>query len=342
MLFSSHLPLPVLIELCRVLRHNLSAGLTIRDVFRQQAERGPMALRPVADRIHGAIEKGEQLQAALDQERDHFPPLFLSLAVVGEETGHLPEIFGELEKYFTLQLRLKRQFRSQAMMPVIQLGLAFLVIALLIFILGWIAQVNRSQAPGILGQTGGSGAVLFLILSFGSILSLWLGYQIATRVFQQKPVFDRLILRVPGLGPVLEALVLGRFAMALQLTLEAGLPIARALRLSLQATGNTFFTSRMNIVTDAVKAGARLTTALTRSGLFREEFINMVAIAEEGGRVTEMMSHQAAYYFEEVSRRLPVLVRLASFSVWCAYAIFMIVAIFRIASMYLNALGGGR
>ena len=31
MLFSRQLPLPALIELCRALRHNLGAGLTLRD-----------------------------------------------------------------------------------------------------------------------------------------------------------------------------------------------------------------------------------------------------------------------------------------------------------------------
>src|SRR5207248_5336453 len=84
MIFSLRLPASSLIELCRALRHNLSAGLTLRDVFRQQARQGPLAVRPVAERMRQVIERGDDLETALNQESKSFPPLFLALASVGE------------------------------------------------------------------------------------------------------------------------------------------------------------------------------------------------------------------------------------------------------------------
>src|SRR5438105_13693964 len=99
MLFSRQLPLPALIELCRVLRHNLGAGLTLRDIWRQQVRRGPRPVRPIADRVQEQIESGYSLASALDRERAYFPPIFLAMAEVGEETGNLPEVFAELEKF---------------------------------------------------------------------------------------------------------------------------------------------------------------------------------------------------------------------------------------------------
>ena len=110
MLFSSQLPLASLIEFCRVLRHNLGAGLSLVHVFRQQATKGPPPIRPVAERILHELEQGESLETALEQERAFFPPMFISLAIVGERTGSLPEVFTELEKFFLLQQRLRRQF----------------------------------------------------------------------------------------------------------------------------------------------------------------------------------------------------------------------------------------
>src|SRR6266446_1970917 len=101
MLFSRQLPLPRIIELCRVLRHNLAAGLTLKTVFQQQSKRGSFQIRPIADRVALRLEQGESLVAALEQERDLFPTLFLSLTRLGEETGHLPEIYTELEKYYS-------------------------------------------------------------------------------------------------------------------------------------------------------------------------------------------------------------------------------------------------
>ncbi len=339
MLFSSKITLPNLIELSRVLRHNLSAGLTLRHVFRQQAERGPPAVRPVAARISAALEQGESLEAAMGPERRHFPPLFLSMAAVGEESGQLPEVFAEMEKYYSLQLKLRRQLISQSMLPVIQIFFAFGVIALLIFVLGIIGQSSGSKPPGIFGQTGGAGALLFLALSFGSIGALVIAYRVVTRTFQQKPAFDALLLRIPVLGPCAEALALGRFALGLQLTLETGMPIQKAMRLSLQATGNAAFAAHVGAVNQALKAGEDLTVAMARCRLFPEAFINMVAVGEEGGRVPEIMRHQADYYYEESGRRLTTLTKLGSFGIWLIYAIFMVIAIFRIASIYLSALG---
>jgi type II secretory pathway component PulF len=65
----------------------------------------------------------------------------------------------------------------------------------------------------------------------------------------------------------------------------------------------------------------------------------MVAIAEDGGRVPEMMRHQAEHYQEETSRRLTALTRAASGALWLAYAGFTIYAIFSVAQIYLSGLG---
>jgi type II secretory pathway component PulF len=340
MIFSTRIPLSNLIELCRVLRHNLAAGLTLRDVFRQQAERGPAAVRPIAGRIRTLLENGDSLESALDREKAAFPPLFLSMAAVGEETGQLSEIFGELEKYYVLQQKLRRQVRSQSMLPLIQLALAFLVIALLIFVLGMIGQARNTKPPSVFGLRGGGGALAFLGLSFGSIMLLVASYLVATRRLRQKPLIDAFLLRVPVVGPCVEALVMARFALALQLTLETGMPIAHALRLSLHATGNAAFAAKNDIVRQAIKSGEDLTSTLDKCHIFPEAFVNMIAIAEEGGRIPEMMRHQADYYNDEASRRLTALTRVATFGVWLLYAIFMVIAIFSIANMYLSALNG--
>jgi len=339
MLFSKQLPLGDLVLLCRALRHNLGAGLTLRDVFRQQSERGPVQLRPIARRIAATLEQGDSLDKALKREADSFPPLFLALAGVGEETGHLPEIFGELESYFTLQQKLSRQFRSQSIVPIAQLCLAFLVLALLIFILGMIAESRNTTPPGVFGLRGGRGAIAFLALSFGTIALVYVGYLFVARRLGQKPALDALWLRVPGVGPCLEAFALARFSVAMQLTLDSGMAITQALRLSLQATGNGTYLAAAPAIVQSLKAGKDLTASLVRGHVLPREFLDMVAVAEEGGRVPEMMRHQASHYHEESQRRLRALTRMASAAVWLIYAVFMIVAIFSIARIYLGALG---
>src|SRR5262249_8966127 len=120
MLFSRQLSLANLIHVCRVLRHNLGAGLKLRDVFRQLARKSPTAVRDVAERISQELEQGNDLETALAREASAFPPLFVSLASVGEQTGTLPEVCGELEKYYLFQQKLWREFLGRITWPVFQ------------------------------------------------------------------------------------------------------------------------------------------------------------------------------------------------------------------------------
>jgi type IV pilus assembly protein PilC len=336
MLFSRQLPLADVVTLCRVLRHNLAAGLPVVQVFQQQSQRGPRLLRPLAGRLSLALQSGERFGDALDRERDVLPPLFIALARLGDETGHLPELFAELEKYYQLQVQLRRQFIAQSIMPVINFVFAVFLLAGLIFILGIIAATRGGQPMmTFLGLSGGVGSVVFLVMVFGSLAAAWVLYRFFARTLRN----DRVLLMLPAVGPCVQALALGRFALALSLTLDSALPITRALRLSLSATGSTAYTDGADAIAGSLKAGMSLYEALSLSELFPHEFLLMVGTGEESGRVPELMRQQADYYNEEATRKLTVLTRLAALLVWLIYAGFMVWAIFRIAGIYLGALG---
>jgi type II secretory pathway component PulF len=338
-MFSPQLPTAALIELCHRLRVSLSAGLTLRDVVRQLATRGTRFLRPVGERLRVHLDQGESLRDALQAEQALFPPLFLAMAAVGEETGRLAEVMEELEKYYQLQLKSWRQLRSKSLLPVIQFVIATGVIALLLFVLGAIAQARGTQPQGFLGLTGTSGAIKFLLAVAFFFVAVYVVYLVVARWLGQQARFDRVVLSLPGAGGCMQALVVGRFALAMQLTLDTELAIGRALRLSLQATGNAAFQERADAIVEAVTQGESLTEALTRGGVFPFEFLSMVAVAEEGGRLVPMMQHQARHYQDEAERRLKALTSSLTFAIWLGYAVFMVVAILALANNYLGALG---
>jgi type IV pilus assembly protein PilC len=338
-MFERKLSLQNLIDLCRVMRHNLSAGLTLHHAFRQQAERGAAAVRPLAQRVLEAIERGEDLAQALEHEQGNVPALLLAMVKVGEHTGHVPEMFGALEKHYQLEQKLRRQFWKNSLLPMVQFVLALFLIAGLIFILGVIGQARGTSPLRVFGLSGGRGAVIFLVVSFGAIATLWLGAWIFLHGPRQAAPVQAALMKLPALGPCWYALVMSRFTMALRLTLDSGMSIVKALRLSLEATGNAHFAAQAPVITDLLKSGEALLDALTKSGLFDDQFLQMVAAAEEGGRVPEMMQHQADYYHEEASRRLTTLTKLLSLLIWLMYACFMVYAIFQIAGVYFTALG---
>jgi type IV pilus assembly protein PilC len=337
-MFERKLSLQNLIDLCRVMRHNLSAGLTLHHAFRQQAERGSSAVRPLARRVLEAIERGEDLSQALEHEAG-IPPLLRAMVKVGEQTGHVPEIFGALERHYQLELKLRRQFWKHSFLPIAQFFLALLLIAGLIYILGVIGQSRGTEPLRIFGLSGTRGAAIFLGVSFGAVVAIWLGGWLFLHGPRHAAPVQAALMKLPALGPCWYAVVMSRFTMALRLTLDSGMSIVKALRLSLEATGNAHFVAQGPVITDLIKSGEPLLEALTKSGLFDEQFLQMVAAAEEGGRVPEMMQHQAEYYHEEAGRRLTTLTRLLSFLIWLIYACFMVYAIFQIAGVYFGALG---
>jgi type IV pilus assembly protein PilC len=338
-MFSARLPLASLIELCRVLRHYLSSGLSLVDVFRQQSRRGSPQMRAICQRVSQSLEEGNDLEKALKPERSAFPPVFIALAGIGEESGNLPEVFGELEKYFLMQQKLWRQFLSVIAWPVLQLNMGIFVVTFLIWILGVIADMNSTQPldPLGVGLVGDRGALLFFFGAYGSIAALFALYFLATRTLQGQALVDGFLLRLPVVGPCLRALALTRFCLALRLIHETGMSIHNAVRHSMRATSNAAFIARTEAVVDRLKQGDELAEALGGSGLFPHDFLHIVAVAEESGRLSEVMQHQTEHYEQEASRRLTALNMIASGGIWLTIGIIMIFMIFRIVMViYIN------
>jgi type IV pilus assembly protein PilC len=342
MIGSSRLSLGSLIELCRALQHLLSAGLMLRDVFREQARLGTPGVRAVAGRIANELDQGHNLQRALEREAKAFPPLFLSLVGVGEETGMLPEVFGELERYFVRQQSLRRQFIASTAWPIIQFVGAIFVVAGLILILGLIPEATMFNGkrfdPLGLGLFGVSGSLIFIGAVVGFFVGLYLLYLLLTRVLGRGALVARLLFTVPVLGRCLRALALARFCLALRLTLESAMPIRQALALSLRATGNEAFVAQTATVQTAVRKGDELSMALGRAGVFPSDFLHILTVAETSGRFDEVLEQQSEHYHGEAGRRLLALTFAASVLVWLLVGAVIVLVIFRIFLSYLNIL----
>src|SRR5262249_6770210 len=201
MLFSSSkCPLPALVAWCRTLKHSLGAGLDPIKIFKQQAKSGPRALREVAKDIAGKLAKGSSLEDALAPYRNRFPPLFVELVAVGEQTGRLEATFHELEAYYETSLRVQRDFRSQMAYPAIQFVAAVFVISGLIFVLG---LLGSKLDPLGLGLSGTMGAVTFFIAAFTPVIVLLLLFKLSADNVQWRSRIEGMCLVLPAWGPAL-------------------------------------------------------------------------------------------------------------------------------------------
>jgi type II secretory pathway component PulF len=332
-MFFRTLPIPALLELCRSMRYALSSGLMLRDVMDLLANKGTRRIRPVSARIGKDLKAGWSLQDALKKQEDAFPPLFVALANVGEESGNLPEVLHEMEKYYELQQKLRRDFLSQITWPAIQFAVSILIVTFLIFILGEIAIRRPGSEPldalglGLYGQRG---AIVFLGTVVSGLLAATLGFLLVKRLLRRRAIVERFVLALPGIGPCQRAIAMTRFCVAGRLMLDTTLSVFKMLRLAFLATDNAAFTTTIPRVEGSLRQGNSITTALTTAGVFSEKFLAAVAVAEESGRLPEALAYQGKEYEDETRRGLAFLTRLAGSLVWLGVAAVIITCIFRI------------
>ena len=200
-----------LIEFTRSVKFFLRSGMMLRDAMRLLKERGSWRVRPVAGLIAGELESGWSFRDALEKQPAAFPPLFVALAAVGEESGNLPEVMADLEAYYDRQARRRREFLGEIASPVLQFVLAVVVIAGLIYLLGVLPAIRqpdggsaRFDALG-LGLLGADGAVRFLAIVFGSLAAVVVLFLAVKRAFSRRAVVERALLHVPLLGSCLRA-----------------------------------------------------------------------------------------------------------------------------------------
>jgi type II secretory pathway component PulF len=326
MVFANRVSSADLMTGCRYLRVGLEAGLPIVDVFRKQATRGPWRLRTLMGRVAERLADGDTLADALSPERNRLPNLFVALVGVGEQTGHLAETFRELEEHYELQTTLARNFRVQMIWPAINYFGAVGVICLMLLVMGCLGIKSDPLGVG----TGPVGALRVLLIAGSLVAGLYLLYLgVANRLRFLAPV-ERIILRLPALGPALEAVLLSRFCLGLRLTLGAGLPVPKALKHSLDAAASSLYAQAYEKAKPGLKRGEELSEVLQRCRVFPRDFLDIVANAEEGGQVPEVMARVARNYQDDAARKLKVLATVAAWAVYAAVAVMIIILIFRL------------
>lgn len=338
-MFTAKCPLPALVAWCRTLKHSLGAGLSPVKVFKQQAKSGPRALRPVAADVAAKLEKGSSLEDAFEPYRDQFPPLFVELVAVGEKSGRLVDTFDELCTYYEVTDRVRRDFRSQMIYPVIQFVAAVLIISALIFILGLLAKDGKPMDVTGLGLTGTAGALTFLLTAFGTVGGAALLVRAVLNSLKWKARLEGMMLIVPAWGGALKCFAVHRFLIALRMTHEAGLRAEKVLHYSFRATANSVFLNGEDRAVAVVKKGGAIYDALEASGApFPDEVRDSILGAEEAGMMTEVCERLAENYREDGSRKLKEAAQYTSWALYALGALFIIIAIFSIAGTYLGAL----
>ena len=302
---------------CRQFSLLIDAGVSLASslqVLRRQA--GKRRWQTVLEEVERQIEAGNSLAGALSKQPAFFPSLLLGMVEAGEASGAMEEILGRLAIYFEKEHSLKQKIVSSLLYPALVLVMALvLTFYMLLYVLPVFAdlffQMNLElpwltrallQSSSWLRQEGldlaGLAATALLGLRFWKGKAFWLHWR------------DKLVLTLPVLGGLWRKAVIARYCRTLGTLLGSGLSLLPALDLAQQTTSNRCFLERLQTVRSRMSAGESLTVSFSASELFPPLVLQLVAVAEETGKLEAMLAKVADFYeadVEEAAVRLGVL-----------------------------------
>jgi type IV pilus assembly protein PilC len=130
--------------------------------------------------------------------------------------------------------------------------------------------------------------------------SLYFFFQSWKRSERMQMAMDRLLLRLPVFGDLIEKSVIARWTRTLSTMFAAGVPLVEALDSVGGASGNAVYAQATEQIQKDVSTGTALTTAMTSTGIFPNMVLQMAAIGEESGSLDHMLAKAAEFYEEEV------------------------------------------
>jgi type II secretory pathway component PulF len=295
------------------LAHLLGAGLTLDESLGILAQRlRQPRLRGLSLNLHRALIDGRSLSQALAEYPRIFPPLYVNLISAGEASGALPKILLRLSEHLSALQVLRDKVRGALLYP------AVLVVAGI----GLIATFMTVMVPKLTGFFKGTGqplppATQMLISANAAIVHYWwtvpLGAMAAVaaqRAFTQSAegrlAWDALMWRLPLVSRITRYRFFVQFAQTLGTLCDNGLTMLRALELLEEISGNVWVKGRTQAARQAVIDGAALSVALRAQDLFPELFLDMLAVGEQTGRLSETMHHIAEVYERELNKQVQV------------------------------------
>jgi general secretion pathway protein F len=289
----------------------VKAGLPLMESLSTLIEQMEHArLQRVLTRVRQQVREGRSLTDALQAHPRVFSHIYVNMVRAGEESGTLETVLTRLADYCEGQVRLLRTVQSALTYPLLMVMVAS---AILIFLLVYVVP----QVTQIFSDTGQTLPLMTRILVRCSnvlVVYWWLflvggtvGALGCIRILQTsqgREWYDRMVLRLPWVGRLLQRLSVARFARTLSTLLASGVPILTALDIVRHVVGNSLLRRALEEARSSVQEGESLAAPLRRSGLFPALLLQMIAVGERSGELEGMLARAAEAYDEEVATAL--------------------------------------
>lgn len=257
--------------------------------------------------IRNDVETGTSLSSAFRKHPLYFDALYCNLVEAGEAGGILEQLLDRLAIYQEKTLQIKAKIKSALIYPVAVLVVAFIVLAvIMIFVIPAFKEVFTSfgadlPAPTLVVMSISEFFVKYWWAIFGFLIGgTYFFFESWKRNEKMQKAMDRLLLKVPIFGELVNKSAVARWTRTLSTMFAAGVPLVEALDSVGGASGNAVFAEATEQIQKDVSTGASLTTSMQTTGVFPVMVIQMCAIGEESGALDGMLAKAAEFYEDEV------------------------------------------
>jgi type IV pilus assembly protein PilC len=286
----------------------IDAGLPLvqaLDILSTQVEN--KMLSNTLQQVKTDVESGATYADALKKHPKVFTELYVNMVAAGEAGGILDTILNRLATYIEKAMKLKKKVKGAMVYPAVVTAVAVLVIAIImIFVIPTFAKMFTTLGGTLPLPTqivislsnfiAGIGGLMVLIAIVTVIVSI---VQVR-RTEKGKHVIDKLLLKLPIFGPLLNKVAVAKFTRTLGTLVSSGVPILDGLEITAKTSGNKVIEYAIMDVRKGVVGGKTLAEPITKARVFPPMVTHMIAVGESTGALDAMLSKIADFYDDEV------------------------------------------
>jgi general secretion pathway protein F len=245
--------------------------------------------------IREKIKEGQSVSLAFAAYPRYFNQMYVNTLHAGEISGKLDQVLMRLSEMYEKSGALIARLRSTLTYPIFMFFFALIIIIFLVsFIVPTFArlfadfgQVLPLPTRILIGTTefisrGWWGIAIFIAI-------LLLLFRRIYRGERGRLYFDRLVLRLPLAGKLIQDTFKIRFSYTMSLMLANGIGIIEALESVRGIFRNQVFTDSLSHAIEMVRKGEKLSRALAQSPVFNTPLLGMIGAGEMGDRVPEVL-----------------------------------------------------
>ena len=292
----------------RQLATMMKAGVPLLQAFDivGRGNPNPSVTRLLND-IRNDVETGTSLSVAFRKFPLYFDNLYCNLIEAGEAAGILDQLLDRLAVYMEKTEAIKSKIKSALMYPISVLVVAFVVTAvIMIFVVPAFKEVFSNFGADLPAPTLAVIAISEIFVKYWWLIFGALGggfyffMQAWRRNEKMQEVMDRIMLKMPIFGTLVDKSCVARWTRTLSTMFAAGVPLVEALDSVGGAAGNYVYTAATRKIQQEVSTGTALTVAMTNANLFPSMVLQMCSIGEESGSIDHMLGKAADFYEAEV------------------------------------------